>query len=92
MIYYYLIDLTKPKSSDFLTRAEDVHNTGANQAELSISKNVAETQAIVEVKGDQSPLEQPEFQDTILTVYTQAQHSQIFEYFYTPEWQLSPEE
>lgn len=84
---YYLIDLNKPQSAGFLTSAAAVHKAGSNQAGLSVSKNVAGTQAIVKVNGDQSMLQKPDPQNVIIAEYTVANHSQIFDFFYTSEWQ-----
>jgi hypothetical protein len=65
---------------------ESVHRAGSNQAELSIAKNVAETQAVVKVNGDQSMLEKPDPQDVIIAEYIAEEHGQIFDFFYSPEW------
>lgn len=90
MIKYYLIDLTKPSKNGFLTSAASVHKNGANQAELSITENVAGTLALVKVKGDQSALQKPDPQNLIIEEYTEAEMKVNFlPTFYTSEWQIS---
>lgn len=81
----------------FLLNASDVSSCVADAAprhaecaggNLSVSWNVAHTQALVKVAGaDDDWLAGKAWAANALDVYTDETHARIFEWWYSPEWQ-----
>ena len=71
--------------------AETKHKANAPGTELSITYNVAGTEAIVKIRGGKGW--NPGWMNApfVKRVYTAADHHEIFKFFYTQEWQ-KPEE
>ena len=82
MITYYHVNTAHANYGDFIAEAEGIHNNKTGH-ELSITMNVAGTEAIVKVHN--GLIACPE--GLIINSYTKETHSDIFSFFYTSEWQ-----
>lgn len=71
------------------------HREKAVACELSVTRSVDGTEALVKVSGgdkawrDQLPVT---VRDAVIRVYTEADHDEIFAWFYTPAWQPPEQE
>lgn len=83
---YYLLDSTKGQYNNLVNSATSTHKAGVNQAELSLTPNVAGDRILMKVKGDQA-VEFSGSQDVILQEWAEHEHDQIFSFFYTAAWQ-----
>ena len=84
MSHWYHVNTSHINYNDFISETDITHgNTGH---ELSITLNVAGTEAIIKVKN--GLISMPD--GLAINVYTDETHRQIFDFFYTPAWQ--PEE
>lgn len=81
MSHYYHLNTGHANYNDFVAEAEGVHaNTGHS---LSVTLNVAGTEAIVKIKN--GLIAMPD--GLLINVYTEQTHHNIFDFFYTPAWQ-----
>ncbi|MCK4704120.1 MAG: hypothetical protein KAT90_01455 [Gammaproteobacteria bacterium] len=83
MSHYYHVNTGHANYNAFVSKSAGIHN--ASGAELSITENIAGTEAIIKVKN--GLIVTP--QGLVINVYTDETHDQIFDFFYTDEWQAS---
>ena len=83
---YLHVDATHPSFNSMKLDSDAKHKANSPGTELSITYNVAKTEAIVKVRGGKnwSPgwLNAP----FVKRAYTAADHHEIFNFLYTPEW------
>lgn len=65
----------------------DKHRETVPANELSITDNIAGTESIIKVSGVTRDYRGPLPVGQIIRVYDDADHADIFAFFYTPEWQ-----
>ena len=78
---YFHCDTTHPGFNALRGLAQTRHTDNAPGTVLSVTPNVAGTEAIVKVRGG-AGLASP----AVIRTYTQADHADIFAFLYTPAW------
>jgi len=75
----YLVDKSVNDYPDFLVEAESLHEGGL----LSKTSNVADTQELIKVNHSEVLKHK-----CIIKRYDSTNREELFQFFYTPEWQL----
>ena len=84
---YLHVDATHPSFNSMKSDAKTKHQVNSPGTELSVTFNVAGTEAIVKVRGGKGWAPGWFNAPFVKRVFTDADHHEIFAFFYTPEWQ-----
>ena len=84
---YILVDTTHPSYNAMKSDAAGRHQANAPGTVLSVTLNVAGNEAIVKVRGGRGWTPGWLNAPFVKRVYTDADHADIFAFFYTSVWQ-----
>ena len=84
---YLHVDMTHGSFSSMKLDATAKHRANAPGTALSVTPNVAGTEALIKVRGGKGWTPGWFNAPFVKRVYTDADHADIFAFFYTPVWQ-----
>jgi hypothetical protein len=86
---WVLVDMTHPRAENLVTAAETTHAQKCPEAQLSVNRNVANTQALVKIACTEAELRARltgQVEAAILRIYTEVDHAEAVALVSSTAW------